>query len=285
MAELESLQKIIRRYSSAVIAFSGGVDSTFLSAVAKSVLGDRLLLVTATSSTYPIYELELSKESALRLGIEHLIIESEELNITGFAENTPQRCFFCKSELFGKISEIASQRGMDVVFDGSNADDLCDYRPGMVAKEKFGVVSPLIEAGFTKEDIRNHSRQMGLPTAGKGSFACLASRFPYGESITLQKLQRVGEAEAAIRNLGFNQFRVRSHGDLARIEIDEKELSGAWARRKEFTKICRKAGYTWVSLDCEGYRTGAMNEAISVAIDVNVNINPASGGNKNEQNI
>ena len=182
--KLSILQTRLKEYKSAVIAFSGGVDSTFLARIAKDVYADNLLLITATSSTYPFYELEEAKSLASLLGIKHKIIVSEEIDIPGYADNPPDRCYYCKSELFGKIKYIASQEGYEAVFDGSNADDLKDFRPGMKAKQEKGVISPLAETGFTKSDIRHFSGELNLPTATKQSYACLASRFPYGEKIT-----------------------------------------------------------------------------------------------------
>jgi len=262
MNKLDRLQQYIGKYSSAVIAFSGGVDSTFLAKVATGIFKDRLLLVTATSSTYPESELNESRQLAVQLGIKQQVIISEEIDIDGFADNPPDRCYFCKRELFSKIVEIAKQGGYEAVFDGSNADDLKDWRPGRKALKELGILSPLCETGLTKNEIREYSAALKLPTAKKASFACLASRFPYGEKITKEKLDRVGKAEEAIQRLGFTQFRVRSHGDLARIEIAPEELDRAWPMRTEFISICKDSGYTYVALDLEGYRTGAMNEVL-----------------------
>ncbi|MBD3318014.1 MAG: ATP-dependent sacrificial sulfur transferase LarE [Chitinivibrionales bacterium] len=262
MNKLQELKQIIGKYRSVVVAFSGGVDSTFLARVCRDVVGEHLLLVTATSSTYPSFEHQQAVELAKEYGMRHRDIVSEEIEIAGFAENTPDRCYYCKRELFGALERIRGQDGYAVVFDGTNADDLHDYRPGSRAAKELGIVSPLCEAGLRKEDIRRYSRDYGLPTADKGSFACLASRFPYGERITTEKLDRVGKAEEALRGLGFRQFRVRSHGDAARVELAIDDLARGWEMRTALSRACKEAGFVFASLDLEGYRTGAMNEAL-----------------------
>lgn len=261
--KLEILKNCLNKYNSAVIAFSGGVDSTFLARIAKDVFGEKLLLVTATSSTYPFYELDEAKSLAKLLGIKHKIIVSEEIDIPGYSENPPDRCYYCKSELFGKIKYIASEEGFEIVFDGSNADDLKDFRPGMKAKQELGVISPLAESSFTKEDIRYFSRELKLPTATKQSYACLASRFPYGEKITKPKLDRLATAEFEVRKLGFSQFRIRSHENLARFEFIASEMDKAWLIKDKLTEICKKSGFNYVTIDLNGYRTGSMNEVLS----------------------
>jgi uncharacterized protein len=261
--KLDILKTSLKEYKSAVIAFSGGVDSTFLARIAKDVFGDNLLLVTATSSTYPFYELDEAKSLAKLLGIKHKIIVSEEIDIPGYADNPPDRCYYCKSELFGKIKYIASQEGYQAVYDGSNADDLKDFRPGMKAKQEKGVISPLADAGFSKDDIRYFSGKYNLPTAGKQSYACLASRFPYGEKITKVKLDRLAAAEYEVRKLGFTQFRIRSHENMARFEFIPSEMDKAWGIREKLTEICKNSGFTFVTIDLKGYRTGSMNEVLS----------------------
>jgi uncharacterized protein len=256
------LKENLSKYKSAVIAFSGGVDSTFLARVAKDVYADRLLLITATSSTYPFYELDEAESLSKLLGISHKIIVSEEIDIPGYSDNPPDRCYYCKSELFGKIAFIASAEGYEIIFDGSNSDDLKDFRPGMKAKSEKGVISPLAEAGFTKNDIRKYSLEYNLPTATKQSYACLASRFPYGEKITKVKLDRLAKAEFEVRNLGFSQFRIRSHENLARIEFAPSEMDTAWAMRDKLSAICKKSGFNYATIDLDGYRTGSMNEVL-----------------------
>ena len=263
MNKYTELKKIIGQYSSAVIAFSGGVDSTFLAFAAKEVLGDNVLLITATSSTYPFYELEEAKKLAKILQLKHKIIVSEEIDIPNFSDNPPDRCYYCKGELFTLINQIAQEGSYDAVFEGSNVDDRSDFRPGRKAIKEKGIISPLNEAELSKKEIRNYSKQFKLPTADKPSYACLASRFPYGESITKEKLDRVGGAELALRELEFHQFRVRSHGDLARIELSGDEMEKGWKMRSQLVTLCKKAGFVFVSIDLQGYRTGAMNEALS----------------------
>lgn len=262
MDKLSDLKAFIGRYDAATIAFSGGVDSSFLAKVAGEVLKDKVLLVTANSSTYPFYELEAAKKLAGQMGLSHKIIVSEETEIPGFSNNPPDRCYYCKSELFEKILSIAAKENPGVVFDGSNADDLNDYRPGMKALKEKGIVSPLEKAGMTKDDIRYYSRQYGLETADKPAYACLASRFPYGEQITSEKLDRVSKAELSIRNFGFTQFRVRSHDNLVRLEFIPEEMEQAWTKRKELNRICRNAGFSYIAIDVSGYRVGAMNETL-----------------------
>ena len=261
--DIRELHSFLKRYESAVVAFSGGMDSTFLARAARDIYGEKLMLVTATSSTYPFYELEEAKNLASELGIKHQIIVSEELEIPGYSDNPPDRCYYCKSELFEKIKYIAGKEGFAAVFDGTNADELKDFRPGQKAKKEKGVISPLAETGFTKSDIRKWSEKYNLSTASKQSYACLASRFPYGEKITKEKLDRVGQAEYDLRNLGFTQFRIRSHENLARLEFISGEMEMAWLKRKDIVSLCKKAGFNYVTIDLEGYRTGAMNEVLS----------------------
>jgi len=249
--KLEILKARLKDYDSAVIAFSGGVDSTFLARIAKDVYGDKLLLIKATSSTYPFYEIEEAKSLARLLGINHRNIVSEELEIPGYSDNPPDWCYYCKYELFSKIRYIAIQEGYDAVFDGSNADDLNDFRPGMKAKREQEIISPLAEVGFTKNDIRYFSGKFNLPTATKQSYACLASGFPYGEKITKEKLDSVGRAEFEVRKLGFTQFRIRSHDNLARLEFIAPEIEKAWLNRNELSEISFRINETNDLVKCD----------------------------------
>jgi uncharacterized protein len=229
--------------------------------VAAEVLGERALAVTATSKTYPERELNEARELAERIGGRHLVVVSEELDIPEFRDNPRNRCYYCKKELFGKLKEIAGQEGLGYVLDGTNIDDAGDHRPGRTAAAELQVRSPLEEAGFTKQDIRDLSRVMGLPTWDKPAFACLSSRFPYGTAITPERVWQVGEAEEGLRELGFRTLRVRYHGTVARIELGEQEFEqAAGPLRHEVVARIKKAGFTYVALDLQGYRTGAMNE-------------------------
>ncbi len=263
--KFQLLKDNIKKRGSAAIAFSGGVDSTFLVRVCHEVLGDKLIAVTATSSTYPERELKEAIQYAKDMGVKHQIISSEELDIKGFASNPTNRCYYCKRELFTKIRKVAKENGVQYVFDGSNMDDTGDNRPGMQAAEELEVVSPLKEAKLTKADIRELSKEMGLPTWNKPSFACLSSRFPYGNEITISKLQMIDEAEGFLLDMGIRQVRVRHHGEIARIEVSPEERV-QFFDVKVMDKIVekfKKIGFTYVTFDMQGYRTGSMNEVLS----------------------
>ncbi len=257
------LKAVLEDLDNVVVAFSGGVDSTFLLKMAKEVLGEKVVAVTANSETYPKRELEEAKRLALEIGVKHIVIETSELAIEGFADNPPDRCYYCKHELFSKLGEIARQNGIEYVLDGSNYDDRNDHRPGMRAAKELKVVSPLKLAELTKEDIRVLSKELGLDTWSKPSFACLSSRFPYGTKITGEKLTVVGEAEDFIRGLGFEELRVRYHDKIARIEVSRSELSNIVTYADSIVEKLKTLGFLYITLDLSGFRTGSMNYMLS----------------------
>ncbi|MBU1078207.1 MAG: ATP-dependent sacrificial sulfur transferase LarE [Spirochaetes bacterium] len=261
--KLVKLKNIIGDLSSVVVAYSGGVDSTFLAKVSVDVLGKkRVLAATATSSTYPKAEYKDAKEFAGSLGIPWMHFISEELNIKGFKDNSPLRCYFCKKELFGKLLKIAKEKRFSSVIDGSNFDDLKDFRPGMKALTELNIISPIKLAGLSKEEVRILSRRLGIPSWHKPSFACLSSRFPYGEKITVEKLSRVEKAESFLKQYNLKQLRIRSIQDTARIELDPRDFKKIFKDHKKIVQKLKQIGYVYISLDLEGYRTGSMNEVL-----------------------
>ena len=264
---MDRLKKILKKMGKVVIAFSGGVDSTFLLKAAKDALGrDNVLAVTATSETYPSSELKEARQLAKKIGVRQVVIRTGEFNDPRFRKNPPQRCYYCKKELFGRIRKIARHEGFKYIADASNYDDRKDFRPGSRAAKEGGVASPLKEARLTKAEIRRLSKGLGLPTWNKPSYACLASRIPYHDTITRRKLGMIGKAEDVLRDkYGFSQVRVRCHGDIARIEVARREI------RKFFkggaasgaAKRLQKLGFKYVTIDLQGYRSGSMNEVLS----------------------
>ena len=260
----DQLKKNLFKLGRAAIAFSGGVDSTFLLKTAHGALGDGVIAITARSSSFPERELKEAAAFCEKEGITHVICDSEELDIEGFSHNPVNRCYLCKNELFSKIWAIARGRDIENVAEGSNMDDGTDYRPGFKAVTEQGVLSPLRQVELTKQEIRELSKEEGLPTWNKQPFACLASRFPYGEKITRERLGMIDRAEQLLLDLGLRQVRVRHHGDLARIETDEHgfEIVTEKGRREKIYSAFKEYGFTYVSIDLLGYRTGSMNETL-----------------------
>ncbi|MGQ9471272.1 MAG: ATP-dependent sacrificial sulfur transferase LarE [Candidatus Aminicenantales bacterium] len=265
MTKYEKLKKLLSTLGGAVVAYSGGVDSTLLLRIARDVLGDKVVAVVASSETYPESEVKAALRLARRMGVRVRQIKTEELANPSFSSNPPERCYYCKQELFSALKEVAAEEGLPYVLDGANWDDRRDFRPGSKAARELGVRSPLQEVGLNKEEVRLLSRWLGLETWDKPSLACLASRFPYSVAINPENLQKVGQAELWLRKAGFRQVRVRHHGDeIARIEVMPEELSLFFdsRKRKRLVRRLKSLGYTYITLDLEGYRSGSMNELL-----------------------
>ncbi len=249
---------------SVIVAFSAGVDSTFVAAAAFDALGERALAGTGVSPSIPTSEVEEARELAKTIGIQHELIDTSEMDRPGYVENSPQRCYHCKTELYGILASMARERGYSFVLDGCNLDDLGDHRPGRVAAAEHGVRSPLIEAELTKDEIRELSHARGLPTWDKPAMACLSSRIPYGTPVTIAALDRIEEAEAYLRSMGLRQLRVRHHGDVARIEVEASDIPDLIAWRDEVVERLKELGYRYVTLDLAGFRSGSMNDVLTL---------------------
>ena len=262
-AKFKQLKDNLKKMQSVAIAYSGGVDSTFLVNVAHDVLGKNAIAITATSSTYPKRELEQAKKLAKQIGIRHIIINSEETEIDEFSKNPINRCYYCKKELFTKIKQIVNKENINYILDGSNIDDTYDYRPGTKALKRLGIISPLKDVGLTKQEIKELSQSMDLETWDKPAFACLASRFPYGIEITKDRLKQVERAETLLQSLGIKQFRVRYHNEIARIEVSKNDFQLILKHSDNIVKEFKELGFKYITLDIEGYRTGSMNEVLN----------------------
>lgn len=263
--KLERLRAIIDGYGSLLLAFSGGVDSSLLLKVAVERLGKRVSAFTAASPLHQAWEVDEARELAAALGVNHIVCAGDLPVDPAFVANPPERCYYCKKEIFAAAKQVAADLGLAVVADGSNVDDLADFRPGRRALAELGIRSPLQEAGLSKAEIRALSKRFGLPTWDRQPLACLASRIPYGTEITRQRLQQVERCETLLRSEGFSRFRVRYHGDLARIEVAVEDLPRLLTSplRERVSARCREAGFSYVTVDLDGFRSGSLNETLA----------------------
>jgi len=260
---LRELEKMVAPYGSALVAFSGGVDSSLALAIcARALPKKKVLAVTSNNETYLPSELDLARQFVASLGVEHLIVNTRELDDPDYASNPANRCYFCKSTLYSELHRIARERGYACVVDGANADDEGDYRPGRKAAKELRVISPLSAAGVSKAEVRELARRLGLPTWDKPALACLSSRFPYGQEITAEKLAQVARAEEFLREQGFRRVRVRHHGEIARLEVGPEEMERAFALREKISAELKQAGFLYVALDLSGYEPGSLNAAL-----------------------
>ncbi|MBA2376170.1 MAG: ATP-dependent sacrificial sulfur transferase LarE [Rubrobacter sp.] len=260
---MEELSSIVAPYESALVAFSGGVDSSLALAIAANALPkENVLAVTSNNETYLPSELDLARDVADSLGIEHIVVNTRELDNPDYASNPTNRCYFCKSTLYSDLHEMARERGYGCVVDGANADDEGDYRPGRKAAKELGVVSPLSAAGVSKDEVRTLAKHLGLPSWDKPALACLSSRFPYGQEITPEKLSQVARAEEFLRREGFGEVRVRHHGEIARLEIGASEMDRAFSMREEISAELKDAGFLYVAMEMSPYKSGSLNVAL-----------------------
>lgn len=258
----EKLKEILATMDSMVIAYSGGTDSTLVLKVAHDVLGENAIAMTAVSASLPVSDRIEAEEIARQIGAKHILIDTQETSDPDYLANTPNRCFFCKNETYGRMADYARQHGFAVIVDGTNADDTGDFRPGRRAASEYHVRSPLLEAGLTKDEIRQLSKELGLPNWDKPAAACLSSRVPYGTKITVDMLSQVERAEAVLHGMGLRQLRVRHHGQVARIEAEPADFPRLLEHRSQIVSALNALGYTYVSLDLAGFRSGSMNDII-----------------------